>query len=501
LKLEGVDREADAADKGTLTYRARQMRHKYMSMPSEELRLRCDERCLDHAKCYDRRSVIALLEQDDNEKEDFWVRSRPFETFWTVMIICNALSIAIQLDSPGLLSPGTWIYINISWFSLFLSEAVIKATVLGWKKYINDPWHQFDVVVLAIVGFQLAATYSVFLADSRLYNTYSRYVASDFVQIIRICRLFRLANYFKELGVLVQSFFSSIRALGWILVLLFIWFYITACIATIFIGRRDFLPSEDEHDIKDLREKFSSIPMSMFALFEVMTLEGWVDYVRPLLKTRMHLVIFFLVFIFVTAFFMLNLVTAVVVDRTVTAQNEADQSVTKEEVNMRQTRVRFICEMLKRQSSMGLGNASSEGWQNTDLIHLADFEEALKHDEVHEVMRELNWTKHYLRSMFDLTDYNGDDEVSISGLQRLLEVSNEALNTSNYVRFQVNLAHRLEYQESLVLTVLDALNKVGDGKLEIPSSVQESIKKNSLLAKEDVEESPPPQQEHNRFLG
>merc|ERR1719311_724807 len=125
---------------------------------------------------------------------------------------------------------------------------------------------------------------------------------------------------------LIQSFLDSIKALFWILVLLIIWFYMCACVATIFIGRREFLPSEDQEAIKELREKFSSIPLSMFALFEVMTLEGWVDYVRPLLASRADMVILFLFFIFVSSFFLLNLVTAVVVDRTLEAQQQQVQS-------------------------------------------------------------------------------------------------------------------------------------------------------------------------------
>jgi len=51
--------------------------------------------------------------------------------------------------------------------------------------------------------------------------------------------------------------------------------------------------------------------LSMFALFEVMTLEGWGDNVRPLLHTRLHLVFFFLLFIFLSNLTLMNMLIGI----------------------------------------------------------------------------------------------------------------------------------------------------------------------------------------------
>merc|ERR1719473_1844815 len=123
----------------------------------------------------------------------------------------------------------------------------------------------------------------------------------------------------------------SLKALLWIFILAAIWYFLCACVATVFIGRREWLPNEkgdgvSKEVIAELRDRFKTIWLSMFALFEVMTLEGWTDYVRPMLASRPDMVLFFLTFIFVSAFFLLNLVTAVVVDRTLEAQSQQTKS-------------------------------------------------------------------------------------------------------------------------------------------------------------------------------
>eukprot|EP00929_Paragymnodinium_shiwhaense_P022345 TRINITY_DN14302_c0_g1_i2.p1 TRINITY_DN14302_c0_g1~~TRINITY_DN14302_c0_g1_i2.p1 ORF type:complete len:514 (+),score=55.87 TRINITY_DN14302_c0_g1_i2:67-1608(+) len=469
----------------TMSAAQRRKRHSYFMRSSDELRGMCSERDIRRDKYAeaDRAGLIRVLEEDDGCHQSSWVRSRKFEGFFTACIVLNAMTIAIQIDSSHLLAPRVWMLLNFMWFSVFMCEASMKIDALGWDVYIADSWHRFDVAVLALVGVQVAANWNVSVSDSRLYQRYSVYVPQDFVQVVRICRLFRLAQFFKELGVLVNSFLSSIKALFWILILLFIWFFIAACVATVFLGRREFLPSEDEADIKDLRAKFATIPLSMFALFEIMTLEGWVDYVRPVLHSRPHLVVFFVFFIFVSAFFMLNLITAVVVDRTVAAQRIAEDAVAEEEREMRRSRIAFVCGMLRRFTGLPDVNRSSSmaGHAGSDFVQKEDLERCMLDQEVREVMRELGWSKAYLRSMFDLTDTEGLDEVSVTALQRLLEVGHESLNTSSFVRFQLNLMHRLEHQESLVLSVLDALDQSSPGKLQLPESVRVQMQRHSML--------------------
>merc|ERR1719420_1121866 len=109
------------------------------------------------------------------------------------------------------------------------------------------------------------------------------------------------------------------------------------------MGRRQWMPSgEGVQGARDLRNKFDNIPISMYTLFEVMTLEGWTDVVRPLLGSRPVMIIFFMFFVFVSAFFLLNLVTAVVVDRTMSSQAQSEDTSAVVQEDERESQIRNL---------------------------------------------------------------------------------------------------------------------------------------------------------------
>eukprot|EP00416_Gambierdiscus_australes_P038530 CAMPEP_0171110136 /NCGR_PEP_ID=MMETSP0766_2-20121228/71182_1 /TAXON_ID=439317 /ORGANISM="Gambierdiscus australes, Strain CAWD 149" /LENGTH=480 /DNA_ID=CAMNT_0011571973 /DNA_START=19 /DNA_END=1461 /DNA_ORIENTATION=- len=398
-----------------------------------------------------RAELISLLTEEDVKRKS-WVEGQCFEFFFLIVVIANTAFIGYQIDHPVSLRLHQFMMVNLLFLSLFVTEIVLKVAVLGWRQYMADYWNVFDFIVTLLVAVQMTLTFLIL--HDHFFGHLDEYVAADCLQILRLCRLFRLARIFPELGHLIRSFFMSIQALFWIFVLLLLWFYISACFATIFIGRRAMLPSEDHVEVGELRQKFATIPLSMFALFEIMTLEGWVDYVRPLLHTRVHLVCFFLLFIFVTAFFILNLITAVIVDRTKAAQDE-DREWEKQEAQLhRKAHINCICNALYQE------NRSSNV---PDVITREDFDSTIQeHEEVQQALGELGWSTRYLSSMFSCVDQNNEGIMSISSLHKLLEISDQPLNTANYMRFQLSLAHRLEHQEKLTLKVLRTLERLDE---------------------------------------
>jgi len=309
----------------------------------------------------------------------------------------------------------------------------------------------------------LAATYS--FMDHRLYDEWSKYVSGDMLQILRLFRLLRLARIFKELGVLIQSFIMSLKALLWIVVLAGIWYFLCACVATVFIGRKEWLPNTkgdgvDKETIAELRARFQTIWLSMFALFEVMTLEGWTDYVRPMLASRLDMVIFFLFFIFVSSFFLLNLVTAVVVDRTFVALSWKTKSDSEDALEEEIGTITDLADTMVKLNG------------KRDVITREDFEEILHNTTIVQYMKKLQWNRNFMRSMFSLIDHDNDGECSIGRIKKLCVACHEPLDTSNYVRFQINLARRMEYQEKITLTILHALEEHSRQKFQVAGELE-----------------------------
>merc|ERR1719197_862457 len=65
-----------------------------------------------------------------------------------------------------------------------------------------------------------------------------------------------------------------------------------------------------------VKENFDDVMLSMLTLFQIMTLDSWTGIVRPLMAVQVWAVFFFILFITVSVFLMMNLITSVVVTET-----------------------------------------------------------------------------------------------------------------------------------------------------------------------------------------
>jgi voltage-gated sodium channel len=385
-----------------------------------------------------------------------FLEGRTFEYIMGVVILLNCASIVWQISEPQSNTPAEWLVINIFFLCIYVTEISLKIFAMGFMDYFHVGWHKFDVFVTCLAAIQVGAYYSVI--DERLMSEYHKYVSGDMVQILRLFRLLRLARIFPELAILIQAFITSTKALAWIALMAIMWFYLCACAATVFIGRKEWLPTEvnptEPDDIREVRERFGSIPLSMFALFEVMTLEGWCDYVRPLLENRPVIVFAFLIFIFVSAFFLLNLVTAVVVDRTLTAQKEAKQETAQDLMSIEKEHIDVLYEVLLQLND---GN---------DIIQRDHFMDCLRNPSVSSRLVAINWNRDFMISIFELIDHDNDAEASMMRMRKLWIACHEPLDTQNFVRFQINLAHRMEYSDKVAFTVLEAIEKISGKKMQ-----------------------------------
>merc|ERR1719387_1980657 len=78
----------------------------------------------------------------------------------------------------------------------------------------------------------------------------------------------------------------------------------------------------------------------------------------------------------------------------------------------------------------------------------------------------LGWNRDYMISIFELIDHDNDGEASLVRMRRLWIACHEPLDTQNFVRFQINLAHRMEYTDKVAFTVLDAIEAISGKKME-----------------------------------
>ena len=223
------------------------------------------------------------------------------------LILINAVTLGLETSTTVMSSIGGVIMIaDTLILSVFVVEIALRITGRG-VSFFKDPWSIFDFLVVAIALVPAGSEYAVLRA-------------------LRVLRVLRLLSMVPQMRRVVTALLSAIPGLSSIILMLLLVFYVFAVMATNIFGA--------EHP-----EWFGTIGHSMYTLFQIMTLESWsMGIVRPLMETHPYAWAFFVPFILVATFTMLNLFIAIIVnamqsqseqetEKTVTAVEEATQKV------------------------------------------------------------------------------------------------------------------------------------------------------------------------------
>merc|ERR1719183_2809714 len=318
---------------------------------------------------------------------------------------------------------------------VYILEVSLKIFAFGPRTFFESSWNRFDFLVTSVT--LIGDILPLFYADS--------VVVSAVAPVLRLLRLLRLAKLFRELKTLMHSFASSLTALFWIAVFTLLWFYISGIICTVFMGTTEWMPdgSMGDNDAAKIRAKFATIPMSMYTLFEVMTLEGWIDVVNPVVHHRPVLLTFFLVFLFVSAFFLLNLVTAVVVNSTLEAQ-EGDEDAKASAEQDTQNRV-----------IMRIGRYLLLRNKEEDTARRESVEKWLMDPIVQQELAKVNMDVELVQQMCSVIDKTSTGWVSIDGLEHAMSDTLRPLDMLTVVKMQSEMTARIELQEDLLKRLVD----------------------------------------------
>jgi voltage-gated sodium channel len=199
------------------------------------------------------------------------------------LIILNAITLGLETSASIMDQFGsTLLLVDRIILAVFVLEIVLRLAAHGWR-FFRDPWSVFDFVVVAIALMPTTGPLSVLRA-------------------LRVLRVLRLISVIPSLRRVVGGLLAALPGMGAIVALLLILFYVGAVIATKLFGEA-------------FPEMFGTLGASLYTLFQVMTLEGWSgEVVRPVMEVYPHAWAFFIPFILVTAFAMLNLFIGVIVD-------------------------------------------------------------------------------------------------------------------------------------------------------------------------------------------
>jgi voltage-gated sodium channel len=225
------------------------------------------------------------------------VESARFQRFIIVVIVINAITLGLETSPTAIAAAGDLLLaLDRIALTIFVVEIALKLLVYR-HNFFRDGWNIFDFLVVAITLAPLGEGVSVLRA-------------------LRILRALRLVSVVPSMRKVVSALLRAIPGMTSVLTLLLLVFYVAAVMTT-----KLFAAS--------FPEWFGSIGASLYTLFQVMTLESWsMGIVRPVMEVYPAAWLFFIVFILLTTFAVLNLFIAIVVDA-MSASEHQEQEQTR----------------------------------------------------------------------------------------------------------------------------------------------------------------------------
>jgi voltage-gated sodium channel len=224
------------------------------------------------------------------------VESNRFQRFIIAVIIVNAVTLGLE-TSPGAVAAagGLLAMLDRIALSIFVVEIALKLVVYR-HNFFRDGWNVFDFVVVSVTLAPAGEGVAVLRA-------------------LRILRALRLVSVVPSMRKVVNALLKAIPGMTSVLTLLLLVFYIAAVMATKLFA-------------ESFPDWFGSLGASFYTLFQVMTLESWsMGIVRPVMEVYPLAWLFFVLFILLTTFAVLNLFIAIVVDAmSVTDHEEQEQT-------------------------------------------------------------------------------------------------------------------------------------------------------------------------------
>ncbi|NUR47331.1 MAG: ion transporter [Hamadaea sp.] len=221
------------------------------------------------------------------------VESRAFQYFITAVILGNAATLGLE-TSPVLHERyGSALHvIDVTALTIFVVELLLRLFVHGLR-FFRDPWNVFD---LAIVSVALAPASSAFTV----------------LRAMRILRVLRLVSVVPSMRRVVSALLTAMPGMVSIAGLLVLVLYVAGVMATKLFAHT-------------APEWFGSLGQSIFTLFQIMTGDSWSEVAREVMAKQPLAWIFFVGFLVVSAFTVLNLFIAVAVSA-MEAEHRAEQS-------------------------------------------------------------------------------------------------------------------------------------------------------------------------------
>jgi voltage-gated sodium channel len=188
--------------------------------------------------------------------------------------------------------------INTGVLVVFIIEAALKisASYPNFSTYFKNGWNILDFSIIVVSLIPLGGSYSTV------------------ARLVRLLRVTRLSHRSKEMSVVVMTIVKSLPSMVNIFLLLSLLFFIYSIAGYYLFSTIDPL-------------HWGSLPRAAITLFQILTLEGWVEVMATTAQTNPLNILFFISFIVIGTFIVINIFVAVIVRKSEDAYKALEQEI------------------------------------------------------------------------------------------------------------------------------------------------------------------------------
>lgn len=233
------------------------------------------------------------------------------------VILFNAVLLGLETSQTMMsMFGGLLKALDTACLAIFVIEIVLKLIAYRFA-FFKSGWNVFDFIIVGIALVPGTEGLSVLRA-------------------LRILRLLRVVSVAPSLRRVVEGFVSALPGMGSVFVLMALIFYIGSVMATKLFGAT-------------FPDWFGTLGLSAYSLFQIMTLESWsMGIVRPVMEIYPYAWAFFVPFIMVTTFAVVNLLVGLIVNSMQDVASEDSDAATDKHREELLERLRSIEEKLSK---------------------------------------------------------------------------------------------------------------------------------------------------------
>uniref|UniRef100_A0A669E5P3 Voltage-dependent N-type calcium channel subunit alpha n=1 Tax=Oreochromis niloticus TaxID=8128 RepID=A0A669E5P3_ORENI len=243
-----------------------------------------------------------------------FVVSAPFEYSIMIMIALNTVVLMMKFYGAPEFYEAMLKNLNIVFTTLFSLECILKIIAFGPLNYLKDAWNVFDFVT--VLGS---------ITDILVTEINDRLLNLSFLRLFRAARLIKLLRQGYTIRILLWTFVQSFKALPYVCLLIAMLFFIYAIIGMQVFGNIEL----NEDTAINHHNNFRTFLQALMLLFRSATGEAWHEIMLSCLSHRTcdersgtdgkecgsdFAYFYFVSFIFLCSFLMLNLFVAVIMD-------------------------------------------------------------------------------------------------------------------------------------------------------------------------------------------